>query len=174
MKKRIMDMIIFAMLGSIMFISKLIMEFLPNVHAIAMFIAVFTLIYRVKALIPIYVFVFLTGLINGFNTWWMPYIYIWTVLWGLIMLIPKGTSIKLKVVLSAVFCAIHGLLYGTLYAPFQAFAFGLNLEGTIAWIIAGFPWDVLHMCGNIALSFLIIPIYRVINKMEEKRKLYYN
>ncbi|MBO5440018.1 MAG: hypothetical protein J6A53_05120 [Clostridia bacterium] len=167
----IRDIIIFAMLGTIMFISKLIMEFLPNIHAVAMFIAVFTLVYRWRALIPIYVYVFLVGLVNGFNLWWYPYIYIWTILWALIMLIPKGLSIKKKAVISAIFCALHGIAYGTLYAPFQALAFGLNFEGMIAWIVAGFPFDIVHMCGNIAMSVLIVPLYNVINKLENKRNI---
>lgn len=164
----IRDTIVFAMLGAIMFVSKLIMEFLPNIHAIAMFIAVFTLIYRWRALIPIYVYVFLVGLINGFGVWWYPYIYIWAVLWALIMLIPKNMSLKKKVIISAIFCALHGLLYGTLYAPFQALAFGLNFQGMIAWIVAGFPFDIVHMCGNIAMSFLIAPLYRVLLRLENK------
>lgn len=167
----IRDIIIFAMLGTIMFISKLIMEFLPNIHAVAMFIAVFTLVYRWRALIPIYVYVFLVGLVNGFNLWWYPYIYIWTILWALIMLIPKGLSIKKKAVISAICCALHGIAYGTLYAPFQALAFGLNFEGMIAWIVAGFPFDIVHMCGNIAMSVLIVPLYNVINKLENKRNI---
>ena len=164
----IRDTIVFAMLGAIMFVSKLIMEFLPNIHAIAMFIAVFTLIYGWRALIPIYVYVFLVGLINGFGVWWYPYIYIWAVLWALIMLIPKNMSLKKKVIISAIFCALHGLLYGTLYAPFQALAFGLNFQGMIAWIVAGFPFDIVHMCGNIAMSFLIAPLYRVLLRLENK------
>ncbi len=165
----IRDIIIFAMLGTIMFISKLIMEFLPNIHAIAMFIAVFTLIYRWRALIPIYVYVFLVGLVNGFNTWWYPYIYIWAILWALIMLIPKRLSIKKRAVISAILCALHGIAYGTLYAPVQALAYGLNFEGMIAWIVAGFPFDIVHMLGNIAMSFLIVPLYKVITKLENKR-----
>ena len=164
----IRDIIIFTMLGTIMFISKVIMEFLPNIHAIAMFIAVFTLIYRWRALIPIYVYVFLMGLVNGFGTWWYPYIYIWAILWALIMLIPKRLSLRTKAIICTVLCGLHGILYGTLYAPFQALAFGLNFEGMIAWIIAGFPFDIVHMCGNIAMSVLIVPLYNVINKLENK------
>lgn len=172
MKKSVIrDIIIFAMLGTIMFISKLIMEFLPNIHAVAMFIAVFTLVYRWRALIPIYVYVFLVGLFNGFNTWWYPYIYIWTILWAFIMLIPKRLSLKKRAILCTILCGLHGLLYGILYAPFQALAFGLNFEGMLAWIIAGFPWDIVHMCGNIAMSVLIIPLYNIIIKLENKRNI---
>lgn len=170
-KSIIRYLIIFPMLGTIMFISKLIMEFLPNIHAVAMFIAVFTLVYRWKALIAIYVYVFLVGLYSGFNVWWFPYIYIWAILWALVMLIPKRISAKKKTIISAIFCAIHGILYGTLYAPFQALAFGLNFEGMIAWIVAGFPFDIVHMCGNIAMSVLILPLYKVIVKLENKRFL---
>ena len=168
-KSAIRDIIIFSMLGAIMFISKMIMEFLPNIHAVAIFIAVFTLVYRWKALIPIYIYVILTGLVNGFGTWWYPYIYIWAILWAFIMLIPKRLSIKKRAVISAILCGLHGLLYGILYAPFQALAFGLNFEGMIAWIVAGFPFDIVHMCGNIAMSVLILPLYNVMIKLENKR-----
>ncbi len=172
MKKSVIrDTIIFAMLGAIMFISKVIMEFLPNIHAVAMFIAVFTLVYRWKALIPIYIYVFLIGIVNGFGTWWYPYIYIWAVLWAFIMLIPKRLSIKKRAVISAILCGLHGITYGIMYAPFQALAFGLNFEGTIAWIVAGFPFDIVHMCGNIAMSVLIMPLYRVINKLENIKNI---
>ena len=170
-KSAIRDIIIFSMLGAIMFISKMIMEFLPNIHAVAMFIAVFTLVYRWKALIPIYIYVFLVGLVNGFGTWWYPYIYIWAVLWVFIMLIPKRLSIKKRAVISAILCGLHGRLYGILYAPFQALAFGLNFEGMIAWIVAGFPFDIVHMCGNIAMSVLILPLYNVMIKLENKRNI---
>ena len=162
----LVDLIVLVSFGIIMFISKMIMEFLPNVHAIAMFIAVFTLSYRHKALISIYVYAFLSGFTFGFSTWWYPYLYIWTVLWALIMLIPKNASIKCKGILATVFCALHGISYGVLYAPFQALAFGLSFEGMISWIAVGFPWDIVHMLGNIAMSVLIIPLYKTIVKLQ--------
>lgn len=170
-KSRLVDIAIFAMFGTIIFISKLIMEFLPNVHPIAMFITVFTLVYRKKALIPIYVFVILTGAYAGFNMWWIPYLYIWTVLWGFVMLIPKNLSLGKTAVFSTLACALHGILFGTLYAPFQAIAFHLTFEATLSWIAAGLPWDAVHMVGNIAMSTLVIPLYKVVSKLEEKRKI---
>lgn len=164
--KKLFNLILLVIFGVIMFISKMIMEFLPNIHAVAMFIAVFTLVYRHKTLISIYVYVFLIGFIYGFSTWWYPYIYIWTVLWALLMLIPKKLSIKWRVILSGIICALHGLAYGTLYAPFQAFVFGLSFEGMIAWIIAGLPFDIIHMIGNIVMSTLIYPLYKVLTKLK--------
>jgi len=76
------EIAVFAMLGAIMCISVEVMEALPNVHLIGAFIVAITVVYRAKALYPIYLFVFLTGLINGFGMWWITYLYIWAVLWA--------------------------------------------------------------------------------------------
>ena len=67
-------------------------------------------------------------------------------------------------ILSSVFCALHGLAFGTIYAPLQAIMYGLSFEGMITWIIVGLPYDLIHMCGNFATSFLIYPLYKVIKK----------
>ncbi len=159
------EIVVFSMLGTIMFLSDILMEALPNIHGVAMFIALFTLLYRVKALIPIYVYVALTGVYAGFAMWWIPYLYVWTILWALIMLVPKTSSEKIKFILCVVFCALHGLFFGILYAPLQALMFGLSFKGMIAWVLAGFPFDIVHMCGNFAMSFLIIPLYKIMKKL---------
>ena len=83
------EITVFAMLGAMMFCSKLLMEWAPNVHFIALFIITFTVVYRAKALVPIYIFVLLTGVYGGFNLWWIPYLYIWLPLWGAAMLLPR-------------------------------------------------------------------------------------
>ncbi len=160
------EMAVFAMLGTIMFLSKLIMELAPNIHLLGMFIMVFTLVYRKKALVPIYVFVMLTGIYGGFATWWVPYIYIWTVLWGATMLLPKNMPRKIAVPVYMAVCGLHGLLYGVLYAPAQALFFGLGFKGMIAWILAGLPFDALHALGNLAAGILIIPLSELLRKLE--------
>ena len=65
--------------------------------------------------------------------------------------------------------AAHGFLYGTLYAPAQAVMFGLNLEGTIAWIIAGLPWDMIHGVSNFFCGILIVPIISVLRLAEKSQ-----
>ena len=81
-RRRILELVLFALLGSLMFQSKIIMELIPNIHLLGMLTMCYTLLFRAKALFPIYVFVFLNGLYAGFALWWYPYLYIWTVLWG--------------------------------------------------------------------------------------------
>ena len=73
-------MIVFAMLGTIMFCSKILLEVLPNIHLLGMLTMTYTVVFRRKALIPIYIYVMLNGLYAGFNIWWIPYLYIWTIL----------------------------------------------------------------------------------------------
>ena len=63
-------------------------------------------------------------------------------------------------------CAVHGFLFGTLYAPVQAVLTGLSLEGMIAWIIAGLPWDFLHGVSNFFCGILIMPIISVLRLAE--------
>ena len=154
------------MFGAMMFVSKLLLEGLPNFHIIGMFTVSLTIVYRYKALVPVYVFVFLTGLYNGFALWWYPYLYIWAVLWGAAMLVPRGMQRNKARIVYLLVCALHGLLYGTLYAPFQAIAFNYSFTQTIAWIGAGLPWDAVHCAGNAAVGCLILPLSELIEKLK--------
>lgn len=155
------------MLGALMYISKLIMEVAPNVHLLGTFVIAFTLVYGKKALYPIYVYVLLNGIFAGFATWWIPYLYIWTVLWGVVMLLPKKIPQKIRPLVYMCVCAAHGFLFGTLYAPAQAILFSLNFEGMVAWIIAGLPWDFVHGVSNFFCGILIMPIVRILRIAEQ-------
>lgn len=167
MEIKVKDVAVFGMLGALMYASKMIMELLPNIHLIGTFIIAITVVYRRKALYPIYVFIFLTGLFNGFATWWIPYLYIWTVLWAVTMLLPKNMPKKIRPLVYMAVCALHGLLYGTLYAPAQALLFGLNFEGMISWIIAGLPYDFIHSISNFFCGVLICPFISVLSRAEK-------
>ena len=57
----VVELVVFAMLGSLMFCSKIIMEALPNIHLLGMFTMTFTVVFRFKALIPIYIYVMING-----------------------------------------------------------------------------------------------------------------
>ena len=52
-KPTVKEIIIFGMLGALIFVSKLITEALPNIHLIAVFIVSFSAVYRKKAIYPI-------------------------------------------------------------------------------------------------------------------------
>ncbi len=166
MKLKTRELAIFAMLGAIMYVSKVIMEWIPNVHLLGTLIMAYTLVYRKKALYPIYVFVFLCGALGGFNAWWIPYLYVWTVLWGITMLLPKNMPQRVAPIVYMIVCASHGFAFGILYAPAQALMFGLSFEATLAWIASGFYFDMIHGIGNFFCGMLIIPIVSVLRMLE--------
>lgn len=160
-------MAVFAMLGSVMYVSKMLMEVAPNIHLLGVFTVAFTVVYRKKALYPIYIYVILNGIFSGFAAWWVPYLYVWTVLWGAVMLLPRNMPKKIRPVVYMTVCACHGFLFGTLYAPAQAILFGLNFKGMTAWIIAGLPFDFIHGVSNFFCGILIVPLISIL-KLAEK------
>ena len=163
-------MTVFAMLGTILFCSKILMEAFPNIHFVAMFIIAFTLVYRWKALIPIYIFVLLTGVYGGFNVWWVPYLYIWLPIWGITMLLPRRMPKWLAVPSYMLLGGLHGIAYGVLYAPAQALLFKMDLQMTLAWIASGLVFDVLHAAGNFAACALVLPLSNLLFKLEKQTK----
>ena len=136
------------MLGALMYAAKALLEFLPNIHLVGVFITATTVVYRKKALYPLYIYIFITGLFAGFSTWWLPYLYVWTILWAWVMLLPKSLPGKLQPLVYMSVCALHGFLFGTLYAP--------------AWIVAGLPWDLIHGISNFFCGILIVPLIAAI------------
>ncbi len=172
MRINIKEIIIFAMLGALMFTSKIIMEFLPNMHLIGVFIVAITAVYRQKALYPIYVFIFLQGLFGGFNLWWYPYLYIWAILWLMVMLIPKRLPSKIESFVYIAICSLHGFLYGTFYSVFQAIVYNLGLKGMIAWIVAGIPFDITHGVFNLVAGVLIVPLIKTLKMANKSIGLY--
>ena len=43
--------------------------------------------------------------------------------------------------------------------------FGLDFNQTVAWIVAGLPFDLLHSIGNIALGTIILPLSLLLTRL---------
>ena len=171
MKLTVRETAVFGMLGALMYASKVLMEVAPNVHLLGVFTIAITVVYRKKALYPIYTYILLNGLFSGFATWWIPYLYLWLVLWGVTMLLPQNMPKKVKPIVYMIVNACHGFLFGTLYAPAQAILFGLSFEQTLLWIAAGFPWDVVHAVGNAVFCTMVLPLSEVLTRVLKRAKL---
>ena len=162
------EICVFPMLAAVMFCSKILMEAFPNIHLLGMFTMAYTVAFGGKALIIIYLYVVANGFFSGFALWWYPYLYVWTILWGATMFIPKKLSKKVKCILYPTICCMHGLLFGVLYAPSQALMFGFDFKQTIAWIVAGFPFDIIHGISNAFAGLLVFPISSLLIKITKK------
>ena len=165
MKLTAREIVLFGMLGALMYAAKIALEFLPNIHLVGVFIVALTVVYRKNALYPLYTFGFITGLMNGFALWWLPYLYIWMPLFGAALLIPNNLPNRFRPPVYMLINAAHGFLYGTLYAPAQALLFGMDFDGTIAWILAGLPWDMIHGIGNLFCGILIAPLILLLRQL---------
>lgn len=166
--RRIWELAIFAMLGTIMFCSKIVMEALPNIHLLGALTMTYTVVFRSKALIPIYVYVFINGLYAGFAHWWWGYTYIWAILWAITMLLPKKMPRAVKCIVYPIVCSLHGFAFGILYLPAEAFIYGLSFNDMIKWAVAGVGFDVLHGVGNLVAGILIVPLSEVLFKLTKK------
>ena len=170
MQLRVIEIALFAMFGALMFLTKYLMQAIPNIHLLAMFIAALTVVYRWKALIPLYVYVLIDGVVGGFAMWWIPYLYIWLTIWGAMMLAApalerRQVSPKIQAAVYMLLCALHGLTFGIQYAPMQALMYGLSFKGMLAWIAAGLWFDVAHGVGNLVAGALVVPLAALLRRL---------
>lgn len=157
----------FAMLGVLMFVSKKLMEFIPNIHPLTLLTMVYALVYRWKGICPLLVYLVLDTFLFGGLMWSVPYWYIFPLVWLCTLLVGKYLSgLPLQIACTCI-CTLFGLGFGVLYAPWQAVMFHLNFEKMLVWIASGFSFDVVHAIGNFALSFLIFPLVTLLRKLQK-------
>ena len=170
-KLSIKEITLFAMLGAILYCGDIFMEMLPNIHLVGVLTVVYTIVFRKKALIPIYLYVLIMLLTNGFGMWSLPYLYLWLILWGIVMILPPNMPVWLQWFVYPFVCMLHGLSFGVLYAPAHALFMGLNFESTIAWIVSGLGFDIMHAIGNFAGGLMIIPLATLLRKLKKQAKI---
>ena len=109
-KRRLWDVCLMAMLGVVMLASKEALAFLPNIELVSLFTILFTLVFRQRVLGALGVFLLLEGLLYGFGSWWVMYLYIWPLLALLTWLfrwMKRGWQ-------WAILAGLYGLAFGTL------------------------------------------------------------
>ncbi len=164
---RIVEIAIFAMLGALMTVLDLAMNLLPNIHLGGMLIVTFTLVYRAKALFPLYIYIFLIGLFEGFGMWWIPYLYVWLILWGVVMLLPRRMPKWLAPIVYAALCGLHGFAFGLLWIPSQMLLMNFSFEQALVWWSTGFfTADIPHGIGNLLAGTMIVPLAALIRRLD--------
>ena len=161
-------MILFALLAAMTFLSDLLLDVAMNVELVSMLLATFTLVYRRRALYIIYLYVILYLTIYGFTVFNVAYLYVWLVLWGMFMLLPRRLSPKAAAVVYPVTSALFGLAFGALYAPGWAIAAKLNWSSLVTWWMMGLPADVIHAVGNLLFGTLILPLSTLLKRLETR------
>ncbi len=156
-RKRIMsvyDMVLYALLAALLLVVQISLAFLPNIELVSLLLIVYTRVIGRKALIPLYIFVLVEGLIYGFGLWWINYLYIWTILVIAVMLLRKIESVWFW----AIVACIYGLCFGTLSSIPYFFIGGIPM--VVTYILNGIPFDLLHGCGNFLTTLILVkPLY---------------
>ena len=169
---RTLYIVLGALFGALLFVSQIIAASLPNIELVSLFIIVWTRVYRYGALPGIGVFILLEGLCYGFGIWWVSYLYIWFILWGMVMLVPPMKKARpLAAALGwASLSGVYGLAFGSLTAIPWLFRGGP--AAALAYILSGIPFDITHGVANFVLAFLLaIPLIRLLSKLKSQTGL---
>lgn len=160
MRLRTKDLVLFAILGSLTFGAKMVMMGLPNIEPVSLMVMLFAVTFGKKAIYPIYTYVLLEFILNGFHIWSINYLYIWLVLAAVAWCLRDMSSPLGWAVLSGIF----GLLFGALCAPVYLLSGGLVFA--LNWWISGIPYDLLHCIGNFTVALvLFIPLRKLLHQL---------
>ena len=147
------------MLGALTFAAKVAMAGLPNIEPVSLCVMLFAVVFGIRCIYPIYIYVILEFLFYGLNLWSIPYLYIWMILalWALAMRRMKNP------LLWALLSGSFGLLFGLFCAPLDLFVGGAALA-VEKWI-SGIPFDLAHAGGNFVIALvLFVPLRKLLTK----------
>lgn len=159
---KLAQLLVLVMLGVILFISKWILQLLPNIELVSLLLMVYTYKFGIKALIPTYIFVALEILIYGINIWNVMYLYVWAVLVFVCLPLRKIR----KGWLFAIIGGLFGLCFGALCSI--PYFFTLGAEFALSWVVSGFWFDLIHAGGNFLTALLLyMPLTKALDRITQ-------
>ncbi|MEE0421061.1 MAG: hypothetical protein UDG86_13545 [Lachnospiraceae bacterium] len=159
------ELVTMAFLTAIMFVGQVGMAFLPNIEIVSLLVILYTQLYRKKVFLIIYLFAFLEGVIYGFGIWWINYLYIWSILAVVVLLVPKKQPVPVWAVISG----IYGLSYGFLCAIPYYITGGAG-AGFSYWV-TGIPFDILHCVGNVGVTLVLYkPVSAILRRLTDLQR----
>ena len=157
------ELVLYALLGTVMFALKIVMAGLPNIEPVSLLVILYTLTFRRRAFWPISLYVLLEVLVWGMNLWTVNYLYIWAILAFLTHLFRSMDSVLGWAVLAGAFGLCFGLLCSPVYWAIGGWAFALN------WWVSGIPYDLFHCIGNFFITLILFkPCRRVLEQLCEQ------
>lgn len=151
-----------AMLSASLYISKVALEFVPNVELVTMLTIIYALIFGAETYLVVTVFNMFELVQWGFGTWWFSYLYVWPLLCLITLLLKR--LIKEEFLVWAVVSGGFGLIFGALFAVFYL---PMDPHYALSYWISGLPWDVAHSISNfIVMLILGKPLYRLLRRLK--------
>ncbi len=166
MKLQVKEIVVLAMSTAVLFAVQVMLAFIPNVELVSLLIIIYTQVYKKKVFYIIYAFAILEGIYYGFGIWWFMYLYVWSILAIITLILIKQKSIFVWTFVSGIF----GLVFGAL-CSIPYFIIGGIGTGVAYWI-AGIPFDIIHGVGNTTVAIILYkPITYILN---QALNLFYN
>lgn len=154
------DIVTIGMMTAMLEAAKAALMGIPNVEIVSFLIIVFTLCFGRKIVYALAAFILIEGIIFGFGTWWLMYLYAWPLLAFVTWIFRKQKSKWVFCTISGVF----GLLFGALCSIPYFFIGGWSMA--FSWWIAGIPYDLIHGAGNFLLCMILFePIQKIIRRI---------
>lgn len=162
-KLTLREITLFAVLGAMTFGAKYVMSWMPNIEPVSLMVMLFAVVFGLKGLYPVYVYVALEVLFYGLGLWNINYLYIWAVLAVAAWMMRKMQQPLGWAVLSGAF----GLLFGALCGIVDVFIGG-PLYAVGKWV-SGIPYDLLHCIGNFVIALLLFaPLRKLLEGLHAK------
>ena len=163
MKRRLVDLCLMAMMGTVLVISKQALAYLPNVELVSLLTILFTVVFGRRVVGALGVFLLMQGVIYGFGSWWFMYLYVWPLLAGLAWLFRWMKQAWQWAVLSG----LYGLAFGTLCALVYFPVGGPAM--VLAYMASGLSFDLVHAGGNFLLALLLYrPLRRALEVLKKR------
>ena len=157
------EICLFGILASLTFAAKYVMSWMPNIEPVSLMVMLFGVIFGLKALFPVYVYVVLEILFYGLGTWNVNYLYIWAILLLLAIALRDMRGSLGWAVLSGAF----GLMFGVLCMPVDILIGGFGYAAS-KWV-SGIPFDLAHCAGNFVIAALLFkPMRTLLEKLYSK------
>lgn len=150
-----------AFLSAVLYVSKVLLEFAPNVELVSFLTILYTLVFGKEALLIVTVFNLFELVQWGFGLWLVSYFYIWPLLCLLTLAFRRlfQEEILLWAFLSGLFGLAFGSLFALAYVP-------VDPAYALSYWISGLPWDVWHGAANFTLMLLLgKPVLKVLKRI---------
>ncbi len=152
-----------ALLSAVLYVSKAVLEFLPNIELVSLLVLVYALVFGREVFLIILVFNLFELIQWGFGVWWISYLYTWP-LWGLIVLALRR-FVKEDFLVWGVAAGLFGLAFGALFA---AAWLPVDRAYALSYWISGLPWDVTHCISNFILAAVLgKPLYGILTRIKK-------
>lgn len=159
-KITIRQIALFGMLAALTFGLKVAMSYLPNIEPVSLLVMLFAVVFGIKCLYPIYLYVLMEILVYGLGTWNLNYLYIWAIL-ALAAYLLRGMKHPLA---WALLSGVFGLCFGLLCAPVD-FLLG-DVGYVLSKLVTGIPFDIAHCAGNFVIALLLfVPLRKLLEKL---------